>query len=277
MKMLERHYDEITARIEDRTQLQAFEISDVADWWFRDSRDDAWRIADDIPCAAPPFPVIWMEYSAKRIETAKGVIDFGAPFEVGGLAFTYRGEQLDYWNVSWFIYVSIRKRIVHVAGCLLQLEPNFGAIEHFTYKAGNISRTYSPNGENKYPQFMGEPDPWVYPFIWATALTHAKNVHLVDDPLPLAVAKRRQREGKPAITFKVLDIRSMRKQVASATEGGATGAKRAMHIVRGHFKDYRESGGLFGKHKGLFWWDTHVAGVDSERKVIKDYRIVPPD
>jgi len=30
-------------------------------------------------------------------------------------------------------------------------------------------------------------------------------------------------------------------------------------VYRGHFKDYREKG-LFGRHKGLFWWSSHVRG-----------------
>lgn len=112
-----------------------------------------------------------------------------------------------------------------------------------------------------------------HPVLFATSLMHAKNVYLVDSPLPPAVAKRRRREGKPAITFKTLTIESMRKQAAAMTDGGNVGAKRAMHIVRGHFKDYRNSGGLFGKHKGLYWWDMRVAGDEHAGKVIKDYRI----
>ncbi len=46
-----------------------------------------------------------------------------------------------------------------------------------------------------------------------------------------------------------------------------------MHIVRGHFKDYRNGGGLFGKLKGLYWWDMHVAGDISNGQIVKDYSI----
>lgn len=109
--------------------------------------------------------------------------------------------------------------------------------------------------------------------LFATSLMHAKNVELVDNPLPPKVAKRRQKDGKPVVTFKTLKIESMRKQAMNAREGGDTSAKRALHLVRGHFKDYREGGGLFGKYNGLYWWDMHVAGNEKAGIVVKDYSV----
>jgi hypothetical protein len=48
--------------------------------------------------------------------------------------------------------------------------------------------------------------------------------------------------------------------------------KQALHICRGHFKDYRQSG-LFGRHKGVFWWDMAARGSAEQGIVDKDYRI----
>ena len=36
------------------------------------------------------------------------------------------------------------------------------------------------------------------------------------------------------------------------------GLKRALHICRGHFKDYREGRGLFAKTHGIWWWDFRL-------------------
>ena len=64
------------------------------------------------------------------------------------------------------------------------------------------------------------------------------------------------------------------------TEGGigrGGGLKQALHICRGHFKDYRDGRGLFGKHKGLYWWEQNVRGSIEQGVHIKDYRVRTPD
>jgi len=48
-----------------------------------------------------------------------------------------------------------------------------------------------------------------------------------------------------------------------------------LHITRGHFKDYRDGKGLFGKYQGLFWWDQHVRGDPDNGVVLKDYHVDP--
>ena len=41
---------------------------------------------------------------------------------------------------------------------------------------------------------------------------------------------------------------------------------RAMHICRGHFKDYRQGKGLFGRYHQLVWQPAIVRGSKSEPK-----------
>lgn len=43
--------------------------------------------------------------------------------------------------------------------------------------------------------------------------------------------------------------------------------------MRGHFKDYRQSGGLFGKHHGLFWWGSALRGTGLRGVVAKHYAV----
>jgi hypothetical protein len=42
--------------------------------------------------------------------------------------------------------------------------------------------------------------------------------------------------------------------------------------VRGHFKDYSVKG-LFGRYKGVYWWDSQVRGEVNGGVVDKDYRV----
>jgi hypothetical protein len=50
----------------------------------------------------------------------------------------------------------------------------------------------------------------------------------------------------------------MCKQLDAAGAKDPGGLPRALHIMRGHFKDYREGRGLFGKVHGMWWWDFRL-------------------
>lgn len=60
------------------------------------------------------------------------------------------------------------------------------------------------------------------------------------------------------------------------TEGNVdeVGLKRALHICRGHFKNYSNGKGLFGKYKGLYWWDMNLRGNSENGTVVKDYKVL---
>ena len=55
------------------------------------------------------------------------------------------------------------------------------------------------------------------------------------------------------------------------------GAKKALHICRGHVKDFRRSEkGLFGKYRDLYWWESHVRGTAKAGMVYSDYEVKSP-
>ncbi len=334
MYMLERHYEELTKGLPDRTQLQAVNITNAAAWFFDDTKNIivkpfaleipdkifAWKWDSDFPAVIPPFPVTWMEYKIPK--WIGDIVDADDAFtEVGNntdtMGYLIRAEPLQHeggWLITWESWRMLNARLERQEHKTGYWGRWFNALEGSLHPSWKMTAECTRQGElitdsilyefvdedgeyyveteatieqkrqdtDETDNFIFGDGNWLYgyeiwgtfhPVLFATSLMHAKNVHLVDSPLPPAVAKRRRREGKPAVTFKTLTIESMRKQAATAAEGGSTDAKRAMHIVRGHFKDYRNSGGLFGKHKGLYWWDMHVAGDEQAGKVIKDYRI----
>lgn len=322
MYMLERHYEEITKGMPDRTQLQAVNITNAATWFFEDPSKDEYDLRDDFPIVTPPFDVMWMEFLAPKRAMKNGkFVDLKRTIEsigciVGRISIPHeervsvlendlilriasapqrsptailpsdterKARNTDAvnagrearWLVVWKFYARTNSYVdvatgrslrggdlVHMANVFAYIDYDGALIpENYLFA---MARWASSHTRGEVP--FG-------PVLFATSLMHAKNVQMIDSPLPPAVLKRRQKDGKPAITFKTLVIQSMRKQAKEATEGGDTSAKRAMHIVRGHFKDYRNSGGLFGKHRGLYWWDMHVAGNDKFGKVIKDYQV----
>jgi hypothetical protein len=309
MWMLERFYDEIGVYIADRSQIEPVNITNAANWYYENPQD-GWDLRDDFPAVVPPFPIMWMEYRLPKYKNVKGVFKKLPPeietlgclsavatinegCEQQAIIDDFIGEQLGIkeslnystdiqkarldgnrnalaagrqakWAVFWRFFIATHQRVSQPLMRAAYVEANGQMITE------NIDlltiRPFTPD----MTEYLA---PYMDPFHFANSLMHAKNVSLEADPLPAAVTKRRAKEGKPAITFKVLQINPIRRQAAKEHSAGETGAKRAMHIVRGHFKDYRESAGLFGKLKGLYWWDMHVAGDKANGQVIKDYTI----
>jgi hypothetical protein len=110
----------------------------------------------------------------------------------------------------------------------------------------------------------------------AISFMHCKNVVVQSTEQPIKLQKSRERRGKlPLFTFNTLEIRPITKILKEEGESETKGLKYALHICRGHFKDFSTGKGLFGKHKGLYWWDSQVRGNIEIGAVIKDYNISP--
>ena len=105
---------------------------------------------------------------------------------------------------------------------------------------------------------------------------HCKNTTLRTIEPPAKLNQARLKRGNPSLAvYKILDIEPMKKVLDSQGERQTTGLKKALHICRGHFKDYSIGKGLFGRVHGLYWWDMHLRGTPEVGTVIKDYRVSP--
>jgi len=105
---------------------------------------------------------------------------------------------------------------------------------------------------------------------------HCKNVVIQSIEPPIALQKARIRKHKlPFVAYKTLEIKPMVKILREEGESETKGMKNALHICRGHFKDFTKGKGLFGRNKGLYWWESQVRG-DAETGIIaKDYKVTP--
>lgn len=111
--------------------------------------------------------------------------------------------------------------------------------------------------------------------LFALSLMHCKNVTLEKvHPEEKLAKKQLKKRGIPKITYHVILIKPMRN--ITRKEGGVTvttEAVHALHICRGHFKDYRKGKGLFGKYQGIYWWESYARGSAEEGVVIADYEV----
>lgn len=125
----------------------------------------------------------------------------------------------------------------------------------------------------------------ICPVLYATLMTlqflNTRNTVLIDNQPPAKLSKRHEKKyGVPLVTYKTLKVLPMRKvnqnDYDPATDGD-TSIPRSLHIARGHFKDYRNGPGLFGKYQDIFWWDAHVRGSAETGVVVKDYDVQAPE
>lgn len=114
------------------------------------------------------------------------------------------------------------------------------------------------------------------PMYFALALAHCKNVRLKSVPGEKRGSKKRRRKEPDPIMYKRLDIFPIGREWDD-DEHEDTDEKMRRHLCRGHFKDYRQGGGLFGRYRDIFWFSPHMRGDESIGKVEKEYRAVPEE
>ena len=120
---------------------------------------------------------------------------------------------------------------------------------------------------------FGDFNPQIFPALMALTFLHCKNVTVQDKtPPPTLSNKREKRHGQPLVSYKVLQIHAMTEAIRRSTGLGTAQHGNPLHICRGHFKDYREIG-LFGKHKGIYWWDHFIRGRVEQGVALKDYSV----
>ena len=313
MKMLQDHFDEIVPSVQRDDFLTNFQVIDAtpaARWFFAESAQAEWDIADDFPTVASPWPSCWMEFVHPGTERI-GKKQIDVPFRIrsGAMILSYKipEDKRSYVLENYGLLLRLQQYTTLVDGSerfrngtheaikrgfepawmqmmKFHLEINgrhaWAFAAHMYLDAdGKIDRgTWFNIGNPQTNISDGYPFATVmFPFLFTLSLLHCKNVKLEDVAVPPKVQAKREKRGVPNITFKTLVVEPMRQQVRRETAQDPTGEqnhiRRALHIARGHFKDYRNGPGLFGKYQGLYWWDMHVRGSADAGLVVKDYQV----
>lgn len=271
-------------RIADELQVDCpvFYVDNVAEYWSHrwDSGD---RVkASELPTLAPAFPRMWFEWRiAPRVtrpiphsdERSKEATEYEA-VEIVAEEIVGGGWKLlmSPWSrMGEFDYQETPKGEWH------RKEINAVPIKWTTWEL-----ILGPGGEvvdsTNGPVFgaaNGHEDLMTFPALMALAFMHCKNIRHVERE-PVYYSGKGWRSVKPKhVRHYTLEIDPMREVLRREGNAEAVGLARALHICRGHFKDYRQSG-LFGKIKGIFWWDSMVRGKPEHGQVVKDYAVKAP-
>lgn len=266
---------------------QVFVIGNVADYYFQENPQDVWLFENDFPNVAPSFENMWFEYNFPRTINKEGKI---IPFN-NNLGLSTQGFLLVSHQVPSDIeYYEDGVRVKWVSTVYPGFHLKNGELAcpkiYFSYFVGE-------NGEAIYwqkkvfmwsvPEYLKD-DQNIRDFsvegfkpCWlALSFLHCKNVEMqkvnINEKLQLA---RLRRGRNPLVSYHLLHIHPMTRIIDETAITNKTNKKMALHICRGHFKDYSKGDGLFGKFKGLYWWDSFIRGSKESGLVLKDYKISP--
>lgn len=107
---------------------------------------------------------------------------------------------------------------------------------------------------------------------FSLTLLHCKNVTVRPADSDANHAAATKSFGKRVARYHVLDIKPMARTIRESVSGDITMAK-ALHVCRGHFKEFSQEKPLFGRLTGKYWWAPHVRGDAESGVVLKDYRV----
>lgn len=324
----------------------------VSDFYYQESPQEFWRLDQDFPNVAPPWPIAFYEWRIPKLINSEGVVHetdiprtarFGLlmaaePIDQRMQKMTpeERAKRLALATINYYVTENHPDRIAEFAeqmegisidDLFAQLPPEKqqqyrdaakqplpsgpdgdarwavnavayvwdeknSPLGHTVFKwpvsergtlfthpvSGKVAVSISPHGHwgttedmHRYVRTQMYRQLHV-PFL-AISLSHCRNVELtaVDPPEKLS-RKQLKRYGVPKVRYHVLEISPMRKVLREEGQSQKHGLQKSLHICRGHFKDYRERG-LFGRNKGIYWWDMHVRGSAESGVVVKDYNV----
>jgi hypothetical protein len=182
------------------------------------------------------------------------------------------------WIVAAYVFVRIDLRSKKtLLGPLLRY--SYSVSEDGQMLPGASPSMLARSADLLSPEFVTNTSTIVFPAYFANSLLHCRNVSQIIHAPPEKLSRarqRRHREAKPLVTFRTLSIEPMKRTIQHEGSSQTVGLKRALHLVRGHFKQYRGDRKLFGRWEGTYFWNPHARGTLAAGAVAKDYNIKKP-
>ena len=251
-----------------------FDIDNVFDVYSQKLKDEGVAVAD-LPSIRMPYNVMWFEYKSfgreYQNEARKIMGNYNKRI---GVLFVENKESEERYTALIFGFVEMEgsKGIGLTGWWEIQYTKMGDMIPGITCAKGEGERDILDAGgfiKNSLTWFM------IIPFA-AISFMHCKNVEILSKEVPSKLQEARKKRGKrPLVTIKVLEIKPVVRILKEEGEIDSKGLKYALHLCRGHFKDFSKGLGLFGKYKGLYWWEAQARGKISKGVVLKDYKLSP--
>jgi hypothetical protein len=244
-------------------------IDNVADYYYA-SDQEYWDLRKDFPNLAPPYPAFWCESKmARKIHSKEcGDTDMAAFIPHGRIGALIHGldpkgcvgegiPENTKWILWCELFIDYGERDATVTG------PHGSMFMCVDAEGAIIGTPWTQSlASDKDTAYVRAYHTFLHPAYLAMSFLHCKNVTVVDQAVPKPLAKKyAARHGVQPTRYKTLVIEPLKKILKH--EGGAhehRNIQKALHICRGHFRDYREGRGLFGKYHQLVWTPSIVRG-----------------
>ncbi len=278
----------------------------VSNYYYQGTDQDYWNILNDFPNCAPPFERVFIEWGPPTvintdkgsIAPAKDLVDirrFGCEI----ISSEIKPENVPFpkaFGMEDIRWVSEGTTFIELRSPSL-LAPSIG-YTWYVKKDGSIwlpsdsesgdlnpkTITWPVHTDNKFLAQSLSANPalgqqmashYLYVALLTLCFLNCKNTGLETYEPSERQNKSRVKKGKtPLLRYHILNIEPMKTILETEGDSKSVGLKKALHICRGHFKDFSHGKGLFGKFKGLYWWDAQVRGNSKQGFVDKDYRII---
>lgn len=253
-------------------QLPVIVIDNVAEYFYAGTDQEQWSLDRDFPNLAPPFPQFWMEYRmARKIHSKEcGDTDMSRMLprsgRIGQLYTVIDPQEVQACEVpahtKWALWVEL---FIDFGERECTCQGTHGSILVMVDAEGRstgVPRIINM-GTNEDEPILKALMSWLHPALLAVSFMHCRNVTVVENPIPPKLQKRYQErhEGAGLGNYKTLVIEPLKQVLRSQGRSGEVGLAKAMHVCRGHFRDYREGKGLFGKYHQLVWTPAVVRGT----------------
>lgn len=244
----------------------------VMEYYFAGTDQEYWDYREHFPNMAPPFERFWIEMSKPSKLNSEKYGEFpteGFPNRLGWYFEAYGGGP---WDVITMPVVEVEKG--HIVGPLLQA----------WFKVDKEGLIAAQPKLSHVPQRIIDPMDQVWlnslaslakPAWLAVCFMHCRNVEKVKEGAAAEKLNKahKKRYGAPLHRFYTLKIGVMQRILEKEGRANEIGVPMALHVCRGHFKEFTEDKPLFGKHVGRYWWPMHVRGKADAGSVDKQYKV----
>ena len=270
--------------MESVRKAQVFEISNISDYYYTYNDQEEWNLYADFPSVTAPFDYTWFEFKGPSVIMSRecGTQKITGPIPTFGVLILSKelpDEKFITNGTGQTCFVFMRPggsdQVLGPCCTAMYLVDETGKPTPWE-KAGNkvilASLLDSSGRALQTVDELSDLFTIVHPALLALTFLNCKNTQVVKRSPDQRLSALDVKKGKkPLVYFYTLEIEQV-KQVIACNKGEEGGLKKALHVARGHFKDYREHG-LFGRTKGLFWWGPSIRGTESAGVVTKDYSI----
>jgi hypothetical protein len=277
----------------DLDGAEVFLINNVTKYYVDHARD--LDLKDFVPTFAPPFQKFWVEY-----ETGLDLPPIAGQNKVGILFnaydhFGWKDENSDEakvwqesletdpdnwrWSIEAFVYIGgSNNRVSGPIGCWRFFVSADGSLFKESVDLPKCS-AFKNFEDSDAALGLNIALAWlVRPAMLAIGFLHCKNVNKIEHSSGRNTHSKNSRKinQKKNNKYYTLDIEPMKRVLSRDGNIENSGIKHALHICRGHFKNFTPEAPLLGRATGTYWFSSHVRGSKERGVVKKDYSISPP-